>query len=277
MAAQNTDLFLKVVPNTGWQLGASGISDALVDNFALVSAAGLPTDTAVILTIDRVDASGVKTPSKMERIKGVVSANNVVSCIRGVEGTAQAHAGGAVVEIIISAANFNSYITAMIAGHGQTGVHDHGAVDVPMHAAATKATPVDADEIGIVDSAASWVLKKLTFANLRAALRPVTNTITSSATPAINTDTTNIFTITALAAAITSFTTSLTGTPINGQKLIVRIKDDGTARALAWGASFASRGATLPTTTVLGKYLYVGFIYNSTASVWDCVAVSAEV
>lgn len=103
-----------------------------------------------------------------------------------------------------------------------------------------------------------------------------TDTATSSATPTINTDTTDIFTITALAAAITSMTTNLSGTPANGQKLIVRIKDDGTARAITWGASFASRGATLPTTTVLGKYTYVGLIYNSTAAVWDCVAVSQE-
>lgn len=105
------------------------------------------------------------------------------------------------------------------------------------------------------------------------------NTITSSATPSINVDTTNLFTITALATAITSFTTNLTGTPSTTRKqtLTIRIKDDGTARAITWGASFASRGATLPTTTVLGKYLYVGFIYNSTASVWDCVALSQEV
>lgn len=41
-----------------------------------------------------------------------------------------------------------------------------------------------------------------------------------------------MFTITALAAAITSFTTNLSGTPTTGQKLIIRIKDDGTARAI---------------------------------------------
>lgn len=107
-------------------------------------------------------------------------------------------------------------------------------------------------------------------------LKPRTTTETSSATPTINTDNTDIHTITALAAAITSFTTNLSGTPVNGQKLMVRIKDDGTARAITWGASFASRGATLPTTTVLGKYTYVGLIYNSTAAVWDCVAVAEE-
>lgn len=101
---------------------------------------------------------------------------------------------------------------------------------------------------------------------------PRSTTEASSATPTINTDNTDIHTITALAAAITSMTTNLSGTPVNGQKLIIRIKDDGTARAITWGASFASRGATLPTTTVLGKYQYNGFMWNSTASVWDCVA-----
>lgn len=155
------------------------------------------------------------------------------------------------------------------------------------NAATSKTTPVDADEIPIVDSAASNVLKKLTWANIKTTLKTYfdtlykpkdrTNTVASSATPSINTDTTDIFTITALATAITSMTTNLSGTPVNGQKLTIRIKDDGTARAITWGASFASRGATLPTTTVISKYLYVGFMYNSTAAVWDCVAVSQEV
>ena len=39
-----------------------------------------------------------------------------------------------------------------------------------IHAAPSKTTPVDADELGITDSAASWGLKKLTFANLKAVL-----------------------------------------------------------------------------------------------------------
>ena len=39
------------------------------------------------------------------------------------------------------------------------------------HAAASKTTPVDADEIPLADSAASWALKKLTWANLKATLK----------------------------------------------------------------------------------------------------------
>lgn len=45
-----------------------------------------------------------------------------------------------------------------------------GDVAGETHAAASKSTPVDADELPLVDSAASNVLKKLTWANLKAAI-----------------------------------------------------------------------------------------------------------
>lgn len=108
-------------------------------------------------------------------------------------------------------------------------------------------------------------------------ITPRVTTITSNATPTINTDNCDAVTITALAADITSMTTNLSGTPSNFQKLIIRILDDGTARAITWGASFAAKGATLPTTTVVSKLLTVGFLYNSVTSKWDCVAAVQEV
>lgn len=43
-------------------------------------------------------------------------------------------------------------------------------VAAPTHAAASKATPVDADELPLIDSAASFGLKRLTWSNLKAAL-----------------------------------------------------------------------------------------------------------
>ena len=107
-------------------------------------------------------------------------------------------------------------------------------------------------------------------------ITPRVTTITSNATPTINTDNCDAVTITALAADITSMTTNLSGTPVNFQKLIIRIKDDGTARAITWGASFAAKGATLPTTTVANKLLTVGFIYNTVTSKWECVAAVQE-
>jgi len=75
-------------------------------------------------------------------------------------------------------------------------------------------------------------------------------------------------TITALAEAITSMTTNLSGTPSNFDSLVIRIKDNGTARAITWGTSFEAKGVALPTTTVLSKVLTVGFIYDTVTSKW---------
>lgn len=44
-------------------------------------------------------------------------------------------------------------------------------VAAPTHAASSKATPVDADEIPLIDSTASFGLKRLTWANLKATLK----------------------------------------------------------------------------------------------------------
>ena len=128
MAAANTDKFRKVALNTGWQVGGSGVTDAIVTTVPLSSATNLPADTGITITIDRVDASGTKTPAKMERITGVVSGTNIISCIRGVEGTAQSHAAGAIVEIMVSAVNINDIIAAILAGHNQDGSHTNALV-----------------------------------------------------------------------------------------------------------------------------------------------------
>lgn len=99
--------------------------------------------------------------------------------------------------------------------------------------------------------------------------------ITQSATPAINTDVTDVAHITALAQAITSMTSSLTGTPVEGDTLRIDITDNGTARAITWGASFEASGTVaLPTTTVLGVRLDVGFVWNTVTSKWRCVATA---
>ncbi|RVD52958.1 hypothetical protein [Mesorhizobium sp. M7A.F.Ca.ET.027.03.2.1] len=55
-------------------------------------------------------------------------------------------------------------------------------VQTAVHAAASKATPVDADEMALVDSAASFGLKKLTWANLKAGVLAYFNG-TAKATP----------------------------------------------------------------------------------------------
>jgi len=104
--------------------------------------------------------------------------------------------------------------------------------------------------------------------------RGAVSTETSNATPSINIDNVSAHSITALAADITSVT--ITGTPSNFDKLLIRIKDNGTARAITWGASFEAKGVALPTTTVISKVLTVGFIYDTVSAKWGCIASAQE-
>jgi len=88
------------------------------------------------------------------------------------------------------------------------------------------------------------------------------------------------YVITALAGALTINADS-NSSPVDGQKMIFRFKDSGTARALTWTVSgtnsFRVVGTTLPTTTVANKLVYIGCIYNAASSRWDVVAVGQEV
>ena len=103
---------------------------------------------------------------------------------------------------------------------------------------------------------------------------PRTVTAVSNAAPTPNTDVTDEFDLTAQAA--TAAFANPTGTPLNGQKLLIRIKDNGTAQAITWGTLYISSGAgTLLTTTIATKTHMSGFIYNSASVKWVAMAVDA--
>lgn len=92
-----------------------------------------------------------------------------------------------------------------------------------------------------------------------------------------NGDITDVYKAEGLSGAITFAQPS--GTPVDGQKLIIRIEDDGSPRAITWTTSsgaFREIGITLPTTTVATKTTYVGCIYNATDSFWDAIAAVTQ-
>ena len=111
------------------------------------------------------------------------------------------------------------------------------------------------------------------------AVRTSNNGATTSGNITPTADTADLYNILGLTGAITILAPS--GTPLDGQRLLLRIKDDGVgARGITWttvgAGSFRSIGVTLPATTTLGKILYVGCVYNSQDSVWDTVAVTIQ-
>jgi hypothetical protein len=111
-----------------------------------------------------------------------------------------------------------------------------------------------------------------TLTNKRITPRVLASTA-NSATPTLNTDSYDMMVITGQSVAITSFTTNLTGTPTNGQKLWIAITGTG-AIAITWGASFSASTVALPTTTVTTARLDIGFVWNVATSTWRCVAVA---
>lgn len=127
MAAANTDKFRKKK-----NLFSTTLSGSITDSDTSLSCAslsGVPTDTAVTITIDRVDANGISTPSLREDITGVVSGNNLTNLVRG-EGatTAQAHANNAAVELAWETETWNDAVDAILVAHNQDGTHKSGSV-----------------------------------------------------------------------------------------------------------------------------------------------------
>lgn len=95
--------------------------------------------------------------------------------------------------------------------------------------------------------------------------------IVSAAVPFYSTDTADAVCITSLAVAITNMTTNKIGTPHDFQRLVFRIKDNGTNRAISWGDDFLAKGVALPTTTTANKLLTTTFEYDAVTEKWGCI------
>lgn len=100
-----------------------------------------------------------------------------------------------------------------------------------------------------------------------------TDTSTATPTPTGDSDF-NHYYLSALATNATFAAPS--GTPKEGNSLVIRITPDATPRTLAFNAIYRAVGITLPTTTVASKTIYLGATYNSTASKWDVNAYAIE-
>jgi hypothetical protein len=135
-------------------------------------------------------------------------------------------------------------------------------------------TPLNNQSLVYETASTLWKNKALTASEVGA--QPLTarvQTVASSATvTAISTN--DIVTITAQAVGLTL--ANPTGAFTEGQSLIFRIKDNGTARTIGYGANFRAIGVTAPTTTVANKTTYIGCIYNSTDTKFDIIGVCTE-
>ena len=111
-----------------------------------------------------------------------------------------------------------------------------------------------------------------TISSSRLNIRTSTTASTSTLTPDISAY--DQYNLTAQAVPLTI--AAPIGTPVDGNKLMIRLLDNGTARALTWNATYTVIGCILPLSTTINKMTYVGCIYNATNSRWDVIAVTTQ-
>ena len=140
------------------------------------------------------------------------------------------------------------------------------------HATDTTISRVSAGVIAVEGKTVATSDNTLTLSNKR-----FTNRVTSAASYTTDTGTSldvsvcDEFVITAQAGALKFNNPG--GTPVEGDYLLIRIKDNATPSALTYDTQFrASSDLALPSTTVTSKTLYMKFRYNATDTKWDLLA-----
>ena len=210
----------------------------------LASTTGFPTKGYIVIDNETIEYISVSV--------GSVDATGG----RGHAGTAASHTNTTQVLVAVTASVINKLRAGMIAIQTYAGTSGgtQGGINAKYLGGSTES------QLNLVTTQ--------TLTNKRVTKREVTDT--SNGTPTPNSNITDIYTLTALGGAATFG--APTGTPTQGQTLLIRIKDNGTARALSWNAIYRAGDIALPTTTILSKTMYVGFIYNSTDTKWDLIA-----
>jgi hypothetical protein len=263
--------------------GLSKTLDAALDkgmtaSLTLTNVTGIQNKPGVVV-INRIDSNSAELSTSLREYVSytTVSGKTLMGLARHLGGTTdQDHAVGSVVEFILDITWGQAMIDAFLVEHVEaTAVHSSalvttlkatGAVVTTGTSDLTIVTPKALADAGISLTASSTN----TLTNKRISPRVVTTT--DDATAVIDVDVTDQYQLTAIANA-TEFT--VTGTPVNGQKLIIRLKDAGVAKALTW-TGFTAIGCTAPTTTVASKTHYIGCIYNSATPTWNIVAAIVE-
>jgi len=252
MSASTTDNFMQVAPEaditymtgTGKGLGAT--------SFTINSSSGWPTTTGFIIAVRTVDANGNEVPGTYTEWAATQAAGTVTINATPVYGSDQVYTAGTTTQVYIpvSSVLWNRLINALLNQHNQDG--SHGAITN---------TTITASGLATLNGGAK----------ITNALQLVLNSIASSATPTINSNATNFYAITALAA--NTVFAAPTGSPVDGQSLTIRIRDNGAGPfTIGWNAIFRAINCTLPTSSS-GQHVYVSARYNAVDSVWDVLAV----
>lgn len=130
-----------------------------------------------------------------------------------------------------------------------------------------------ADDGTFSSSGATDMAAKLSGKQIRLKPRISVTTTTGTLTP--NIDNYSVYELNAQATSLSL--AAPTGTPNDGDAMIIRIKDNGTTRAITYDAVYANISGldTLATTTV-SKWHVLGIMYNAGVSKWQILSITTE-
>jgi len=203
--------------------------------------------------------------AELAALAGLVSAADKFPYFTG-SGTASLLTIVSAIRTILASADVATFRTNAGLGTGDspqfTGVELGHASDTTLSRSAAGVMAVEGVAVPTISSTNTLTNKRVT---------KRVGTVASSATPTINTDNYDIFTITAQNTDITSMTTNLSGTPTDGQELLISIT--GTlSRNITWGTSFEDGNSILPDATSGTQRLDVFLMWNAVTSKWRCCA-----
>ena len=169
-----------------------------------------------------------------------------------------------------SGTDYDTEWTTAGVGDMQKSVYDPQNINADAFARANQTGTQDASTItGLATVATSGSYNDLS--NKPTFLAPRISTVASTATLTPDINSYDIVAVSAQAAGLTI--DAPFGTPTDGQRLTLRIRDNGTARAITWDAAYSSwDGSAFPTTTVIGKTMIYEFVWNAGTSKWDLLA-----
>jgi len=223
-----------------------------------VSKAKVDIDGELVITLTDgriIEAGKVFTKAVAEKIRVFSNSDNRIPELVGQSGKILSNNGVNVTWI--PASSGSGTVTSVATGTGLTG------------------GPITSTGTISIDSTVATLSGAQTLTNKRIDPRVASTATATSLTPDISAN--DVYAYTALASGLTI--NAPIGTPVNGDKLIFRILDNGTTRTITWNATFTSIVGTAFTNsfaTTANKTTYIGCIYNAFNTRWDVVAVTTQ-
>ena len=248
---QNSNVIIDDNGNVGIGTPTPG---AQLDIYSSTSSSlNMAGDAGVQLTIGRSSTNNIPPVIRFNKSRGTTTSRTAVASGDAMGAVRFSGFGGT-----------NDRVLASITGAVDTYVSDSDISSYLIFATAPSGTVSPLERMRIAPNGNVTLSNKII---------PNVQTIASAATITPNADTDSQVSVTALAVAATIAIPS--GTASDGQRLMIRFEDNGTARALTWtttAGGYREVGLTLPTTTTATKVLYVGCVYNALDGFWDVIA-----